>query len=178
MYTKKLLLIISLLFCASCSNECSHNEAMNKMLALGKVQGRMAAKGDHLGLTTSAALGKESGLVSELIAQEKYGEACLKADELAKKIGIDLVAEQKDMITFEQLAKDGGKGSGTCSIADAAKKQMEVHGLLQTEVDAGKRTSEVFSQFQKDTVGYAEMLSTNPSKACQLMDDLKVKYKL
>jgi len=82
------------------------------------------------------------------------------------------------MITIQQLAQDGGKGSGTCSIADAAKKQMEVHGMLQAEVNSGKRNSEIFREFNYDTRAFGEMLSTDPSKACELLDQLKVKYNL
>ena len=113
-----------------------------------------------------------------LIAQKEYDKACKLADELEKKYKLDLAKEMKDMITYEQLVADGGKGSGNCSIADAAKKQMELHGMLQAEVDAGKRSSDIFRQFGEDTKGYAEMLSTNPSAACKLFDDLKIKYKV
>lgn len=172
--------VVILLSLASCSQSrtCDESQAYNKMLALGKVQGRLAADGGAVGTSMSAALGVESGKVSELIAQKKYEEACQMAEGIAKKLEINLAEEQKNMITFEQLAKDGGKGSGTCSIADAAKKQMDVHGLLQAEVDAGRRSTDVFQQFNDDTKSYAELLSTDPSAACKLMDDLKTKYKL
>jgi len=178
MHLFKSFCLASVILLSGCSNECDSNQAMNKMLALGKVQGRLVAKGGDAGMEVAGSFAKDQGIVSELIAQKKYAEACAKADEVAKAHGIDLQAEQKDMITIEQLAKDGGKGSGTCSIADAATKQMEVHGLLQKEVDAGRRSTDVFREFNDDTVGYAEMLSTNPSKACDLMDKLKEKYKL
>ncbi len=175
----KCLVILSFLFAVvGCSKECDMNQASNKMLAFGKVQGRVISKGGDSGLAFSALLTQETTPVTELIAKQHYSEACNLADEIAKKHGIDLDAEMKDMITMEQLAKDGGKGSGNCSIADAAKKQMELHGLLQAEVDAGRRDSEVFRQFSEDTRPFAEYLSTNPSKACELIEQLKTKYKL
>lgn len=178
MYLQKLAPILALFFITACSNNCDSNQATNKMLALGKVQGRLMSDGGEATANFASQLAIESGAVSELIAQQKYNEACAKANEIAAKYEIDLDKEQKDMITIEQLAKDGGKGSGTCSIGDAAKKQMELHGLLQKEVDAGRMTSEVFRQFNDDTKSFAELLSTNPSKACELIDNLKVKYKL
>ncbi len=162
----------------SCSGGCDANQATNKMLALNKVQGRLASHGSAVDSATSVALAKESGAISELIAQQKYGEACEQAEALAKRMGLDLAKEQEGMLTIEQLAKDGGKGSGTCSVADAAKKQMEVHAMLQAEVDAGKRTSDIFAQFGEDTKGYAELLATNPSKACELLEELKKRYGL
>lgn len=179
---RKNLLLISFLVIAStiagCTKSCDENEAMNKMLALNSLQGRLVAKGGE-GLTNfGLALGSETGIISELIAQKKYTEACQKADELEKKYDLNLAKEQEGMITYEQLVKDGGKGSGTCSVADAAQKQMELHGLLQAEVDAGRKTTEIFNRFGEDTKGVAEMYSTNPSKACELFEKLKVKYGL
>ena len=71
---------------AACSGDsCDSNQATNKMLVLGKVQGRLVARGGQEGMVLAATLGKESGSVSELMAQQKFGEACKKADEIAKK---------------------------------------------------------------------------------------------
>jgi hypothetical protein len=176
---KTILLALSLCTIAACSgSSCDENKAYNKMLALNKIQGRLLAKGGDVGTPLGLSLTNEIGAVSEFIARKDYAGACAKADELAKKLGADLDNEQKGMITYEQLKVDGGKGSGSCSIADAAKKQMEVHGLLQAEVDAGRMDSDIFRTFNEDTVGFAEMLSTNPSAACELLDRLKTKYKL
>lgn len=172
----RLALIALLTFTLSACSKCDQTKAMNKYLALGKVQARMFADGGEGTTKLAAFMQTESGIISELIAQNKYDEACVKADDIAKQYKIDLDKEQKDMITYEQLAKDGGKGSGPCSIADAAKKQMDLHALLQKEVDAGRKSSDIFRRFGDDTRGYAEMLSTNPSAACKLFDDLKVKY--
>ena len=174
---QRLIALVMLVICLDgCSGGCDEKEAMNKMLALGKVQGRLLAKGGE-GLENFALhLSTESGAVSELIGQKKYAEACVKADEIAKKYEINLDKEQEGMITAEQLEKDGGKGSGRCSIADAAKRQMELHALLQKEVDAGRKSDDIFRQFGEDAKGYAEMLSTNPSAACDLFDKLQEKY--
>lgn len=148
------------------------------MLALHRVIGRMFADGGE-GMTNFAiALQTDSAAISELVAQAKFAEACAKVDEIDKKYKLDLTKEMKGMITFEQLQKDGGKGAGTCSIADAAKRQMEVHQKLQTEVDAGRKASNIFNTFNEDTKGYGEMLTTDPSKACALFDTLERKYGL
>lgn len=169
-----MILTIAVLSCSK--SGCDYNQASNKLLALGKVQGRLIAKGGEPGQIVANRIAQDSGPISELIAKEDYQAACELADQVERKHGLNLANEQKDMITMEQLAKDGGKGSGTCSIADAAKMQMELHALLQAEVDAGRRSSDIFREFGEDTKGYAEMLSTNPSEACQLFRDLRVKY--
>lgn len=172
------LAMIFILVIACDSKSCDETQAYNKMLALNKVVGRMFSKGGE-GLTKVAAfIQTESGVVSELIAQKKFTEACAKAEEIAGQYKINLADEMKDMVTFEQLAKDGGKGTGGCSIADAATRQMALHSLLQAEVDAGRKGTDIFSTFNQDTKSFAEMLSTDPTKACELIDQLKLKYGL
>ena len=171
------LLLVGLLL-SSCTRECDSNEAYNRMLALGKVQSRLVAKGGEGGAALANLLATESVPVGELIAQGKYGEACKKADEIEAAHGLDLKGEISGMVTMEELAKDGGKGSGHCSMADASRKQMELHGLLQAEVDNGKRSSEVFRDFAKDTLSFGDLLTSDPSKACDLIEDLRKKYEL
>ncbi len=178
---KKNSLLLSLFIILASLNGCSkcgENEANNKMLALNRVQGRMFAKGGEALTAFAISLQTETASISELIAQQKYGDACAKLDEIEKKYKFDLTKEQEGMITYEQMKEDGGKGNGKCSIADAATKQMEVHRMLQAEVDAGRKNPDIFNTFNEDTKGYAEMLTTNPSKACDLFDRLIGKYGL
>lgn len=63
-----------------------------------------------------------------------------------------------------------------CTMADAAKMQMELHGLLQNQVTAGKMDSEIFRTFNDDTKDYADMLTRNPGEACTLFKRLRAKY--
>ena len=65
---------------------------------------------------------------------------------------------------------------GGCSVADAARQQMELHGKLQARVNAGTMSDEIFRTFNKDTEGYGEMLATNPAAACELFAQLTKKY--
>lgn len=160
------------------SNSCDENQAYNKMMALNKVIARMFADGGEGMTQFAAAMQIESGKISELIAQQKVNEACKMADDFAAKYKINLAEEMKGMITMEDLKKDGGKGTGACTLAEAAQKQMALHSLLQAEVDAGRRSSEVFRQFGEDTRSFGEFLTTDPTKACELIDQLKVKYGL
>lgn len=138
----------------------------------------MFADGGDASQNFAVAFQQETGAIDELIGAKKYDDACRKADEIAAKYKIDLTKEQQGLVTAEKLAADGGKGTGTCSVADAAKMQMEIHGLLQADVQAGKRTPAIFETFNYDTRGYGEMLVTDPSKACALFDGLRKKYGL
>lgn len=172
------VLAVSVTACSG-SKVCDADRATNKLLALGSIQARLAAKGGESGQKLALYFAQHSGVVAELIAQKKYPEACAKADELAQEFGIkDLEEQEKGMLTIQQLRKDGGKGGGKCSLEDAAKKQMGVHGLLQAEVNAGRRSPDVFRDFNKDTAGFGELLTKNPSQACELMDRVKEKYHL
>ena len=112
------------------ADKCSESEAMNKMLAFSRVFSRIATVRGSSSVDLATQMTMESGAIHELIAAKKYGEACDKADELAKKYNLDLNAEAKGMVTFEELQKDGGKRGGECSLAEAAQRHMEFHGQL------------------------------------------------
>lgn len=163
---------------ACSSSSCDANEAQNKLLAIGKLQGRLLTQGGEGIEAFANSLTQETGPIYELVAQQKYNEACKQIALLEEKYKLDLKKEQEGMLTIEQLAADGGKGTGTCSIADAAKKQMELHGKIQAAVDAGKKDSSLFAMFNEDTSSVAEFLSTDPSRACALFEQLQKKYDL
>lgn len=173
---RELSLITILLICSSCTRECTEEQAYNKLLALGRIQSRFAASGPGIGATSAAALGNETGPISELIAAGKLGEACKAADALAAKLGANLENEMKDIVSYKDLLKDGGKGSGKCSIADAAQKQMVIHSKIQEKVDAGEIDSEVFKSFGNDLAKFGELMSTNPSEYCVKLDGLAERY--
>ena len=69
-----------------------------------------------------------------------------------------------------------GNGSLTCSIVDAAQRHMELHGILQKNVDAGKLSSEIFRTYNDDTADLARMYQEDPSEACLLFERLRIKY--
>jgi len=173
-----IVLTVSIAACSG-SSSCDADKATNKLLALGSIQSRLVAKGGESGQALALKIAQDSAPVAELIAQKRYQEACAKADAVAQQLGIkDLEEQEKGMLTARQLREDGGKGNGKCSVEDAAKKQMEVHGLLQAEVDAGRLGQEVFRDFNKDTASFGELLARDPSQACDLMDRIKEKYNL
>lgn len=177
MRIRSLVLTVLAVSVTACSGPkvCDADRANNKLLALGSIQARLVSKGGESGQKLALHFAQRSAAVAELIAQKQYPEACAKADELAQEFGIkDLEEQEKGMLTIQQLRKDGGK----CSLEDASKKQMEVHGLLQAEVNAGRRSPDVFRDFNKDTASFGELLTKNPSQACELMDRVKEKYHL
>ena len=177
--TKLLIsLLATVLVGCTGSKECSQSDAYNKMMALGRAQARIVAASGAADGSVSAALTIESGSISELIAAQKFQDACLRADQVAKKLGLDLDSEMKGMLTIEQLAKDGGKGSGICSLAEAAQKQMAVHQLIQEQVNKGKLSDDAFRRFGDDTSKFGELMYTDPSAVCQKLDELKKSYGL
>lgn len=184
---KLLPVLLLLLFTSACNQQteekkpeiCDKNMAMNKMLALNKVQSRVVAEGGEAGLNFSTTLAQESEPVMTLIREGRYQDACLEADKLEEKYQLDLNNEIKNMVTYEQLEKDSKEENETeCTVGNAAIMQMELHADLKAEVDSGRMNNAIFRLFNEDTKGYAEMLSTEPSKACELFKDLRVKYGL
>ena len=71
---------------------------------------------------------------------------------------------------------DFNPNSDACTIVDASRKQMNLHGRLQKQVDAGKRSDDIFRTFNDDTVEFATLLTENPPEACKLLDRLAAKY--
>ena len=181
-FTLALAVIVAGVFGSGCSKSgstsCTEDVAYNKMLALQKVQARLVAKGADSGNELAQRLMIDSAPLAEMIAKKQFAEACAKADEIGKKLGADLKKEEKGMVTIQQLRADGGKGDGICSVADVAKRQMEVHGKIQAAIDAGKLPPNMFRTFGDDTKALGEMMSTNPSEGCKLLDGLERKYKL
>ena len=157
---------------------CTENDAMNKMLALNRAMGRMTASGNLTPDSPGVKLTQESGGASELIANKKFEEACAEYDQLATKYKIDLKKESEGLVTIEELQKDGGKRGGECSVADASKKMMEIHGQIQDQVALGDADGDALREFGKDTEPFGELMVTNPSEVCRRLDGLKAKYKL
>jgi len=78
-------------------------------------------------------------------------------------------------------SKDASADSGVpkeipCSMVDAARLQMVLHGMLEDEVALGNMDSEIFRTFGDDTKDYARMLTENPPEACGLFERLAKKY--
>ena len=113
---------------------------------------------------------------------DQYGNAAL---DVAERNGATEIAE---LIKAENSQKNGNAVADAdmgdiptsawkgCTIADAAQKQMELHGLLQAQVNAGKMSSDIFRTFGDDTKDYASMLASNPEEACKLFARLRKKY--
>lgn len=162
----------------SAAAECNQTEAYNKMLALNKAQARIAAASPQSVDSAGTKLAMESAGIGQLLADQKFDEACKQYEMLAIKYGIDLKKEAKGMVTFEELAKDGGARGGECGVAEASKKMMGLHEQLQDKVALGEVSSDVFRDFGKDTEKYGELMMTNPSEVCRQLEGLKTKYKL
>lgn len=176
---KSLLLVLSVSIAfTSCQSatQCDEAQAMNKMLALQRVEGRMVNVGGPQGAKLSLALAQESGKISELIAQKKFQEACDASEKVAKEWDLDLQKLSAGMITYEELQKDGGKRGGECSLAEAAQRNMAFHQKLQVQVNEGKADSEIFKRYSEDTKDFAELMATDPSGVCRKLDSLKGKY--
>ncbi len=98
------------------------------------------------------------------------------AELLKEKVGGSEQAVKRTIDGYEIIPAD--KGVPGCTIVDAAKKQMELHGMLQAQVDAGKMNSDIFRTFSEDTKEYGKLLTEDPPAACALLARLQKKYGL
>lgn len=115
---------------------------------------------------------------ADITKKSPYGTSPL---ELAKQNYqediIALLTPKTETDNNQALYNAPGKISGSkCTIVDAAKKQMEIHGLLQKQVDAGKFSTDIFRTFGEDTKDYGDLLTSDPGKACDLLENLRIKY--
>ncbi len=110
--------------------------------------------------------------VAPLQLAEQYGQTEIKA-LIEKQVGGGVAAAEQPKTYAIEAVTSGGT---TCTIVDAAKKQMEIHALLQAQVDAGKMDSNIFRTFNDDTVDYGKLLTENPAEACNLLERLRKKY--
>lgn len=176
----KLVIVVTCLFVSAnaLAAPCSEDDAMNKMMALNRAISRMMASGPMTPDSPGVKLTQESGPASELIAAKKFDEACAEYDKLAAKYKVDLKGESKGLLTMDDLRKDGGKRGGECSIADASKRMMEMHGQIQDQVALGDADGDALREFGKDTAPFGELMVTDPSEVCRQLEGLKGKYKL
>lgn len=135
------------------------------------------------GYTDSAKLLLEAGANPQMTGS--YGGTPIEVAEQYSRT--DIVDLLKAKLPQESYPTDGTQFAGNpiaadsgapgCTIVDAAKMQMELHGLLQEQVTAGKMSSDIFRTFNEDTKEYGDMLANNnPAAACQLFARLRAKY--
>ncbi len=158
--------------------DCTHDQAMNKMLAFNRALSRMMASGNYTPESPGVKATMESAPAGQLIADNKFNEACALYENLAKKFNIDLTKEAEGLITIERATKDGGKGTGSCTQADAHIKMMKMHEQLEDKVALGDMDRDVFRRFGDDTRAFGDLMYTNPSEICRRFDEMKKKYGL
>lgn len=189
MTTLRLALGAALLLSAinSAHADCTREEAFNKMMALNPVTGRMQQDwAETLQKNPAAANAKVEkikafsgrlGEASTLLAQEKYGAACVIYDALAKEAGVSL--ENSGTLTMKQLETDGGRGTnGACDLTEAAKRSNALAASFHKQYPPGKATDAQSRDFSKRMSDIGIEMSSNPSKACALIDDATKQYGL
>ena len=113
---------------------------------------------------------------------DNYGNFALSVAESAGTPEIVALLKEKSPNTPETVNGNKtypateGMTDGKCTIVDAARKQMELHGKLQKQVDSGKMSSEIFRTFNKDTENYSNLLVDDPAEACRLYERRGKKY--
>lgn len=172
-----LTIIASISFClpSYAFSECTQEQALNKMMALGRAKQERQKKG---GTGSVVNLTVDIAKVGKVLADKNYSLACQKYDQIATKHKVDLNQKMKGMVTMEEMKKDGGKGNGSCSQSDASKKMMGYMNQLEDKVALGDTDSSQIKLFSNDIGKFGDLIYTNPSQYCSKLDGLKAKYNL
>lgn len=180
------LLVSSLLVAhAAAHADCTREQAFNKMMAFNPVSAKLQQDwSETLQKDPAAANAKmeriktlsvQIGKGSELLAAEKYGEACVLYDQLATQYGVSF--KDSKTLTMEQLAKDGGRGpGGKCDITEAALRMKSLSDNFEKSMQSGSLPQQKQDALMKRFNEIAVLLSSDPSAACDLIDRTSKEY--
>lgn len=161
---------------------CTEAEAFDKMMAIGRVQQALALEtqnDDKEKRITNMLVNLNNDMQNineSYMMKNKYANACSAYDSVVEKYNIDMDKASKDMITMEQLKKDGGKNGGSCSISDASIKMMTTVKKMQTLMNNADIAMEEFIEFSAKQEKILPLMTTNPSKFCDEFDTLAKEY--
>ena len=161
---------------------CSQEEAFNKMMAIGRVQQAMSIEtsNDDKERTLTKMLGSLNADMQTInetyMLKDEYNNACSAYDSVVEKYNIDMEKASKDMLTIAELKEDATKKGGSCSIADASIKMMGTIEEMQKLMTNADIAMEEFEEFSTKHEKILPLMSTNPSKYCDELDNLSQNY--
>lgn len=161
---------------------CTQTEALEKMMALSRVQQAMVIESSNdneereLTKMLYSLNADMQNVKDNYLDKNDYSEACNQYDKIFEKYNLDLEKASKDMITIEELKKDGGKNGGSCSISEASIKMSTTMQKLQSLMENADIATEEFLEFSKKHEKLLPLLSTNPSKYCDELDLISKEY--
>lgn len=163
------------------SETCTKDQAMNRMMAIGRAQHErlIAATNSYEDRKNIGDLATEIADVGAVIGEGKYNEACERYNDIAKKWNIDLKKASEGMLTMKDLKKDGGKSrGGKCSQAEASIKMNALLTKLQDMKSNGDDVEAINAEYYKTITTKSDLMSTNPSAFCDEIDGFKSLYSL
>ncbi len=173
----KLILLTTLSF--NLLLACNQTEALEKMMAISRVQQAMAIESSNdneereLTKMLQSLSDDMQNVDDNYLTKKDYNEACNQYDKIIEKYNIDLEKASKDMLSIEELKKDGGKQGGSCSISEASEKMLTTVQSLMENADIAM---EEFLEFNSKHDKLLPLMSTNPSKYCDDLDALSKNY--
>ena len=161
---------------------CTESEAFNKMMAIGRVQQAMGieAQNDDKERTLTKMLHSLNDDMQNInqayMMKNEYDNACSAYDSVVQKYNIDMNKASDGMLTVEQLKEDGGKNGGSCSLAEASIKMMDTIGKMQKLMNDADIAMEEFEEFSSKHEKIIPLMSTEPSKYCDKLNNIAKKY--
>ena len=176
----KLILLTTLSF--NLLLACNQTKALEKMMAISRVQQAMAIESSNdneereLTKMLQSLSHDMQNVDDSYLTKKDYNEACNQYDKIIEKYNIDLEKASKDMLSIEELKKDGGKQGGSCSISEASEKTMTTVKRVQSLMENADIAMEEFLEFNSKHDKLLPLMSTNPSKYCDDLDALSKNY--
>lgn len=161
---------------------CTQTEALDKMMAISRVQYAMATESSNdneekeLTKMLRSLTADMQDVDDNYMKKEDYSQACTQYDKIFEKYNLDINKTSKDMLTMEDLKKDGGKKGGSCSLSEASKNMMSTIQKMQMLMENADIAMEEFLQFNSEHEKILPLMTTNPSKYCDELDLLKEKF--
>lgn len=177
---KKITVLLAL--ATSSTLACTQSEALDKMMAIGRVQQAMVLEtpnDDKERTLTKMLRSLNSDMQSvkdNYLTKDDYVNACSAYDGIVEKYNIDMEKASKGVLTTEQLKADGGKNGGSCSVGDASIKMMGIIKEMQTLMTSADIAMEEFEEFNAKHEKIMPLISTNPSNYCDELDALAKEY--
>ena len=140
------------------------------MMAIGKVQQTMALEikdNDKNRTTKLSNLNSDMQKINEsYMMKNEYDNACSAYDSIIKKYHIEI----------DKVSKDSGQKGGSCSLADASTKMMDRMQKMQKLMNDADIAMEEFNEFSTKHEKILPLMTTNPSKYCDELDNLTKNY--
>ena len=163
---------------------CTREQAFNRMMALNQYGMKLQSdlpdplkdpQGYNAKYPRVTDFNTRLGAVGKTLAEQKYDEACVTYDALAKEYGVDIAAQGvRPLSAIEAEAKH--PSTGGCDLAESSRRSMWLTKSFQKKAQAEHLGRDDWQRFGKETEPIGPLMQQDPNKACALIDSIAKQY--